>query len=359
MGVSTVFVCQGRPIMLRKLVIALTVVIALLGTLQNRAEAFWGHRHHHYHHGFYYGGYPSWGHSYTSLRIGFGFPRYRSYYVSHYPTYSYSSYYAPSYYAPSYYAPTYYCPPVYTSPIYVAPVYYSAPVYTAPVFYWPTCSTNTTPAVADVGAIAAVGAVGPNAGLPTAAKTPAKGTLMVSTGKPTVNQVRDATVPLVAPMPPELLKSADAIFNAGGYREAAAAYARLTVHYGNHDSLAVRRFVSLVASGQCDQAAVVVELASALDQHLTSDSLTRSSLAQFYGAHAELRKQHVELLADFALKHQEDAQALKMVGIWLQLDGQVERAEPFFERAQSLAPTATGTVQPDRLVAIKTLPLVK
>lgn len=344
---------------LQKLGIALTMAFALLGMFQNRADAFWGHRHHHhYHHGFYYGGYPSWGFSslrYTSLSVGFGYPRYRSYYVSHYPTYSYTSFYVPSYYVP-----TYYCPPVYTAPVYVAPVYYSAPIYSAPVYYAPTCSTNNI----STSLVSNLTGMGSNdlpimANRPAVADTPAKNTLMVSTGKVVVASPQSGSNAALSPLPSELLKSADAIFGAGGYREAAAAYAKLTVHYGNHDSLAVRRFISLVASGQCDQAAVVVELASALDQQLTSDSLTRNSLAQFYGSHADLRNLHIESLADFAWNHQDDVSALKMVGIWLQLDGQDQRAEPFFQRARSLAPSTEGADHTGRLVATKMTPLLK
>ena len=155
-----------------------------------------------------------------------------------------------------------------------------------------------------------------------------------------------------SPLPAELLNAADAIFAAGGYQEAAACYARLTVRYGNHDELAVRRFVALVANGDCDQAAVVVELASAIGQTLDSNSLPQG-LLQLYGRRPTERKNHVEFLADYALKHPTDTQALKMVGIWLELDGQTERAQLFLKPAANIPAERGLTHNASMLVATR------
>lgn len=162
----------------------------------------------------------------------------------------------------------------------------------------------------------------------------------VSTTKPLVTP--DLSIPRyntkLTPMPAGLLESADAIFAAGGYSQAASAYAKLTVRYGNHDQLAVRRFLALVASGDCDQAAVVFELATLSGQGLSLNALPAGGLSALYGTNATVRQQHVDYLADFAMKHSTDSLPLSMVGTWLVLDGQPERAELFLNPTSQRAP---------------------
>ncbi len=137
-------------------------------------------------------------------------------------------------------------------------------------------------------------------------------------------------------MPASSLDAADALFAAGRYVDAASAYARLTVRYGNHDALAVRRFIALVASNDCDQAAVVYEIAVANGSPITAAGLGTSGLAKLYGQHVGSRQIHVDSLALYAMNRQNDSTALSMVGTWLELDGQTQRAELFHARARML-----------------------
>jgi hypothetical protein len=67
-------------------------------------------------------------------------------------------------------------------------------------------------------------------------------------------------------------------------------------------------------------------------------------LAGLYGAKSEDRKKHVDFLADFALKHSDDSLPLTMVGTWLVLDGQTERAELFLNRPSERTPKPSTLV---------------
>jgi tetratricopeptide (TPR) repeat protein len=169
----------------------------------------------------------------------------------------------------------------------------------------------------------------------------------VSLAKPVMPEIATNVVPLSQ----DLLQAADAIFASGDYQQAAATYARLTVRYGNHDELAVRRFIALVASGDCDQAAVMFEAASAAQQPLLVSALPTGGLTALYGLAAPEREQHVDYLAAYALKHPDDGLALAMVGTWLELDGQAERAQMFMKSAAAMAPRDEIPTDAARLVA--------
>jgi tetratricopeptide (TPR) repeat protein len=173
----------------------------------------------------------------------------------------------------------------------------------------------------------------------------------VSLAKPVTPDIAISPATNLIPLSQALLQAADAIFASGDYQQAAAAYARLTVRYGNHDELAVRRFIALVASGDCDQAAVMFEAASATQQPLLARGLPAGGLAELYGAAAAERDKHVEYLAAYALKHSDDGLALAMVGTWLELDGQFERAQLFMKGAAALAPADHLPSDSARLVA--------
>jgi tetratricopeptide (TPR) repeat protein len=170
------------------------------------------------------------------------------------------------------------------------------------------------------------------------------GGLLTATGRDSVQSVSLAAsiTPEIAtnlvPLSKALLQAADGVFAAGDYQQAAGAYARLTVRYGNHDELAVRRFIALVASGDCEQAAVMFEAASLSQQALLASALPAGGLTELYGAAAPEREKHIDYLAAYALKHPDDGLALAMVGTWLELDGQTERAQLFMKRAAALAP---------------------
>lgn len=346
----------------------------------------WGHHHHHYHGGFYgsyYGlGFPSY--SYSSFYLSV--PRARLYYPSYSVGY-YSSYYAPpvSY---SVALPTYY----YATPsYYVAPTYYSAPVVypsssccdpcatnypsvsypsttTAPTYSSPEYSTGTEsqsyPSSSQFAGSTGGSFVDRMLGRSNSVSRPGtplrsdstnfastvssdRSVRTVSTLKPVApSSSIPANIDQLTPIPDALLKTADEMFAIGGYEQAASAYARLAVRYGDHDHLAVRRFIALVASGDHAQASIVYELAMLNDRPLTTTALPVGGLSKLYGVAAQNRNNHIESLASYALKSDNEALAMRMVGTWLELDGQSDRAATFLQRADMLSEPSESTARP-------------
>lgn len=153
-------------------------------------------------------------------------------------------------------------------------------------------------------------------------------------------------IDLLTPIPDALLKTADEMFAIGGYEQAASAYARLAVRYGDHDQLAVRRFIALVAGGDHAQASIVYELAMLNDRPLSPSALPAGGLTRLYGAAAQNRHNHIESLASYALKSDNEALAMRMVGTWLELDGQSDRAATFLQRADMLSKPSESAAPP-------------
>lgn len=374
---------------------AVACSLAIIGLAMGAASAqagwghHWGHHHHHYYGSSFGWGYPSYG--YSSLYISL--PRTRLYYPSYSVGY-YSNYYVPpvrysvalpTYYAaPTYYvAPTYYSSPVVYPPSYsnccdpcASSVNYptSSPAYSpaAPTYSQPQYSTGlgvpdypTPPQLASSSTGSFVdrmlnripanqipaNVVATNRTLTPTNVIPFKSNdgsvRTVSTLKPVAPSTdAPANLDQLTAIPDALLKTADEMFAIGGYEQAASAYARLAVRYGNHDELAVRRFIALVASGDHAQASIVFELAVANGRPLTSVALPTGGLARLYGANAQTRKNHIESLAAYALKADGEALPLNMVGAWLELDGQPERAATFLKRAAMISNAAEATASP-------------
>ena len=382
--------------------IACLMAVIGLALSTSAVQAGWGHHwgHHHRH---YYSGWGGWGFpSYGYSSFYYSAPRVRLYY----PSYSvgYSSYYAPSvsfYAAPTYYvAPTYYAAPV------VYPTY-SVPTYSVPSCYDPCLSSvsyptsspsvsqpqystglsvpgvSTSPQLASstsgsfvdrmLGQSASPSvsswSVASNVSVPSntlpshmlpsntlpksvsalaSLSRPSDGSVrVVSTLKPVApSTTAPANIDQLSTIPQELLKTADEMFAIGGYAEAASAYARLAVRYGNHDELAVRRFIALVASGEHAQASIVYELAVANDRPLTMSALPSGGLAKLYGANPAARGKHIDSLASYALKLDNEALPMAMVGTWLELDGQPLRAATFLQRAEMISKANESTPAP-------------
>ncbi|MCC6509654.1 MAG: hypothetical protein IT423_11135 [Pirellulaceae bacterium] len=386
------------------------------------ADAGWGRHWGHWGHHHWHGGYVGWGFpSYTS--VYFSAPRYRlyapayrvSYYsayrVGYYPTYSVGYYdYCPPRISYSVSLPSYYvAPPVHVAPVVYPTVYdpcfYSAatypssylspdvssPIYSDPTYVQPGYSTGTAPALSGATQVASssgsfvdrmltrsapTSLIGSNSIVrSTSAMARGDGSaratgLPVSTLKPVVaasfatsnsQGLLDSRGDL-EPIPAVLLETADQMFAVGGFAQAASAYARLTVRYGNHDELAVRRFIALVASGDHSQAAVVYQLAQANALPLRVSALPQGSLEKLYGPLVAMREQHINSLANYAFQSNEDAVSLGMVGTWLVLDGQSERAQVFLQRAEKMSdaitspatatPVATTSLEPTHLADV-------
>lgn len=88
---------------------------------------------------------------------------------------------------------------------------------------------------------------------------------------------------MVSEIPHELLAAADALLQAGGYREAATAYAQLNVRYGSNNEIFTRRFVAQIAAGDIRQAAIVLASAQAAGFPLQPSDLPAGQLAALPG----------------------------------------------------------------------------
>ncbi len=269
---------------------------------------------------------------YRGLGCGL-WPRNSFYYRSYAPVY-YTNY---SYYTPTYFAPTYYAPSCYYS-TYVTPVIYSS-AYSA----FPSCAVTPSASGLSVAAYSVKKTVTSSvpfrlASQPTqliqaAGQTQSAGARYV---------LAKASVSALDNTPAKLMAAADAILAAGGYRQAAQAYAQLVVQYGNSDRLVTRRFIAQVANGDYEQAAVVVELALANDNRINSSDLPQGDLQTALGDGRGLIAIRSESLAANALQKLDDAVPMLAVANWLALSGDNERANLFKARAEQMSQVEVG-----------------
>jgi hypothetical protein len=143
-------------------------------------------------------------------------------------------------------------------------------------------------------------------------------------------------------IPEEILNAADDIFRAGGYREAATAYAQLTVRYGASELLYTRRFLAQVASGDVEQAIVVASTAELSGMQIDRSTLPGGSLSGL-GLDEEMIAARKEDLAKHAFQQADDADSLFAVARWLHLAGDDDRAEVFLARARQLMNATADT----------------
>ncbi len=243
------------------------------------------------------------------------------------------------------FAPVYYTNFNYCAPTWIAPVYYGSyyTPYVAPVIYsnvysaFPSCAV--TPAANSF----------PTASY--AVKKPVASSAPFRLANQTIQSpVRNAggkyviasTGAAMDTAPEELLAAADAILAAGGYRQAAQAYAQIVVKHGNSDRLVTRRFVAQVANGDYEQAAVVVELAKANGNRIDQSDLPQGDLKVALGDKQDLIASRCEGLAANALAKADDATAMLAVAHWLALSGDVARAELFKTRAEQMTQVEVG-----------------
>ncbi len=138
-------------------------------------------------------------------------------------------------------------------------------------------------------------------------------------------------------IPEELLTAADAIFQAGGYREAATAYAKLNVQFGSSDQIFGRRFVAQVACGDLEQAAVIVDSAEVAGFQLRRHDLPGGQLAGIFAAYADEIGMLTEQLAANASSTVGQQSAMKTLGTWLHLAGDDQRSHLFLAMAEQLS----------------------
>jgi hypothetical protein len=222
---------------------------------------------------------------------------------------------------PSWYLPSY--PVSYGA--YVAPIY--TPVIN-PVGVsvhsvgWPLANSTTTPTATGRGVLRQP-----------AATAPTRYIAQASAASLEPHRVTPVTVS--TPVPAELLDAADRILRAGGYREAAAAYARLTARYGSNPQLLGRRFVSQVLARDFEQAAVIAASARLLEQPLEQSWLPGGKL-EGLGVSPTVTHTMAENLAEYAFARPTDAPSLTAVAFWLALAGKQETSSVFLRRADQL-----------------------
>lgn len=136
-------------------------------------------------------------------------------------------------------------------------------------------------------------------------------------------------------VPDQLLDAADAILRAGGYREAATAYAQLSLRYGTTPHLLTRRFVAHVLGRDLNQAEVLVQLANVDNLHLDAAYLHVGGLQAFLESPV-LIEASSEALAARALSRDKDPTALRSIAQWLELARNHEKAAMFRLAAQQL-----------------------
>lgn len=149
-------------------------------------------------------------------------------------------------------------------------------------------------------------------------------------------------------VPAELVAAADSILKAGGYEEAATAYARLAVRYGASPQLLTRRFLARVLSRDFDQAEVIASLASFSDFPLTAESLHPEGLHGFIDSSVVLAAA-TEAFAARVLTRTNDPIALRAMATWMQLLADQSRANMFFAAANQIEnapPTLYSTMTP-------------
>lgn len=280
-------------------------------------------------------GYGGWGYG---VNYGGLWPRTSFYYRSYAPVY-YTNY---SYYTPTYYVPTYYVPTCTST--YITPVIYSSgysgftSCATTPTVNAPTSYTVSKPVTS---------------GIPLRlASQPIQST--AAGGRFVAAQASNAALDTA---PEELISAADAILAAGGYRQAAQAYAQIVVKYGNSDRLVTRRFIAQVANGDLEQAGVVVDLAIANGNQINMGDVPQADLRTALGDTKGLIAIRSESLAASALQKSDDPTQMLTLAHWLALSGDTERADLFKARAEQMQQVTAGKLTTAPL--IRATPSVK
>ena len=245
-------------------------------------------------------------------------------------------------------------------------VYYGYRPYVRPYFVYPRYTYFYTPVVRVVRPVVPV-VVAPlcattptySVGLSIAAKTPQPSAIagnvsnafarapMSSNSKPlsldtvaantrtssklVAKQVSTASLSTEA-VPSELLQAADSILEAGGYSEAAKAYAQLSVRFGSSELLMARRFVAQTALGDFAQAEAILELARLRTPGL--QFVIGQKLTKFVG-HPVIALR-TEQMAKRAMDRGSDSATFRSLAQWLHLQGETEKAALFNQRAEQI-----------------------
>jgi len=320
----------------------------------NVGYAGWNHHHHWHRHSWgpatvyrasYHARHHGWG--YASARYYGLYPTTYSSLVLSIPTYRTSWVYAPAvhcfrptyYYVPPAVPVIPYCPPL---PQYNSwdvgssyPIDYQAAVSSPTVFSQTLAPQAVAPYALQVSHRAAF-----TSGLWPTSEQPTAGRLVAleSQGALSMPSSMSSAIP---PLP--LMAAADALMQAGGYRQAATAYAQLHVRYGASDEIFTRRFVAQVAADDWDQAAVVLASAEAAGFKISQATLPAGQLETLLRGKQSEVFQLTDRLAAQALSSPDQYEAMSMMGMWMGVVGDAARADLFLSMAQQLAREESST----------------
>lgn len=292
-------------------------------------------------------GYSTWGHSLSRIRSCY--PR-STWYST---TFSYP-FVRTSFYYPSPYVASINCAPVTWAPsfYYFQPTYYQPIDDCLPSYTWPNCSVlpdHSVNYINPLGFYQSQPVVGSPVSLPTHSTFNAA-------GQPMAVDSSLSTQPMTGTIPPQLLAAADAILQAGGYRQAATAYAQLNVRYGSSNEIFTRRFVAQVASGDHNQAAVILASAQAAGFQLQASDLPNGQLAALLPGKSEEVTQLTEKLASEALSTSQPLESMQLMGAWLTLSGDDSRAALFLAMADRLSSEGQSVPVGDLQLVAEELP---
>ncbi len=138
------------------------------------------------------------------------------------------------------------------------------------------------------------------------------------------------------------LRAADAMMTARMPREAAKAYARLCLQFGDSPELFTRRFIAQVQSRDFPQATMVVALSQLMEMPIgltDKPSESRRVLDQFVGNGVAVQAS-TEWIARKASSRLDDKDSLSAISAWMLLCGDLEKSALFERRAGQLQPTS-------------------
>lgn len=299
-----------------------------------------------------WGGYGNWGFSATTrVRTVYRPVARRTYYYSAPSYYSYYAVARPVYYPrvvysawPVYYTPTYYVAPVVVAPTCVTQItgsvaapYVTSPRIVATSVASTSASSVTTPLTTILANSTRVTSLQPSSIQPAATA----GQLVTKVTTPDTNVSSTLGSGTTRGVPTKLLQLVDDMMRAGGYEQAATAYAQLSVRYGPSSLLLGRRYVAQVATQDLDQAEAIVELADLIQVPLGVPAGEISNLIP----EEKILERCTELLAKRALSRTNDPTSLRCVALWLEFNGDIARANMFHARVAQLKQSASSSSQ--------------
>ena len=131
----------------------------------------------------------------------------------------------------------------------------------------------------------------------------------------------------------QFLAQGDALFREQKYAQAVDRYRQATVLAPDLAEVHWRKGHAYVAMHRYELATAAMKRALELSADVDRGGF---SLTRLYGDGATVKTSHLETLAGEALVHGDSADVYFLLGVFLRYDGQSERAEKFFRRAQEL-----------------------